>query len=196
MEFVLEEHSFSMPVGRIEYMHLGPLNFKEFLQGIGKGQLSQFIEEYDCDTPFPQAIHDELMKRLKLYLAIGGMPEAVQVYKDTGSLLEVDIIKQSILSSYRDDFSKYGRRFNHQRMQKVFQKLPFQIGQKLKYVNLDKNEKSAELKKSMHLLELARVANTCGAAWISSKNSRVLPGTTFCEVISSIKVMICFGSFD
>jgi predicted AAA+ superfamily ATPase len=155
LEFLLEEHS--MPVGRIEYMHLGPLNFKEFLDGIGKGQLRKFLEEYHSSTPFPVVVHDELMKMFKLYLAIGGMPEAIQVYNDTGSLLEVDMIKQSILLTYRDDFSKYGRRFKHSRMQKVFQKLPFQIGQKLKYVNLDPNEKSADLKKALHLLELARI---------------------------------------
>ncbi len=157
LEFILEEHSFSMPVGRIEYMHLGPLKFKEFLEGIGKGQFGKFIEEYHSSTQLPIVIHDELMQLFKLYLAIGGMPEAIQVYKDTSSLLEVDMIKQSILSSYRDDFSKYGHRFKHSRMQKVFQKLPFQIGQKLKYVNLDPNEKSADLKKSLHLLELARI---------------------------------------
>ncbi len=157
LEFVLEEHSFSMPVGRIEYMHLGPLNFKEFLDGIGKESIRKFVEQYDYNTLFPLAVHNELMRMLKLYLAIGGMPEAVQVYNETGSLLEVDMIKQSILLTYRDDFSKYGRRFNHSRMQKVFQKLPFQIGQKLKYVNFDQNEKSADLKKSLHLLELARI---------------------------------------
>jgi predicted AAA+ superfamily ATPase len=157
LDFILEEHSFSMPVGRIEYMHLGPLNFKDFLKGIEKEQLVKFIEEYHLSTPFPIVIHDELMKMFKLYLAIGGMPEAIQVYKDTGSLLEVDMIKQSILLSYRDDFSKYGRRFKHSIIQKVFQKLSFQIGQKLKYVNLDSNEKSSDLKNALHLLELARI---------------------------------------
>ncbi len=157
LDFILEEHSFSMPVGRIEYMHLGPLNFKEFLDGIGKGLLRKFLDNYHFNTQFPIVIHEELMKLFKLYLAIGGMPEAIQVYKDTSSLLEVDMIKQSILSSYRDDFSKYAYRFKHSRMQKVFQKLPFQIGQKLKYVNLDSNEKSADLKKALHLLELARI---------------------------------------
>ncbi|MEN8219767.1 MAG: AAA family ATPase [Pseudomonadota bacterium] len=157
LEFILEEHSLSMPVGRIEYMHLGPLKFKEFLEGIGKGQLRKFLEEYHSSTPFPVVVHDELMKMFKLYLAIGGMPEAIQIYNDTGSLLEVDMIKQSILLTYRDDFSKYRRRFKHTRMQKVFQKLPFQIGKKLKYINLEPNEKSADLKKALHLLELARI---------------------------------------
>ncbi|WP_069470662.1 ATP-binding protein [Candidatus Marithrix sp. Canyon 246] len=157
LDFILEEHSFSMPVGRIEYMHLGPLKFKDFLKAIGKEQLGEFIEQYDSSTPFFCVIHDELIKMFKLYLAIGGMPEAIQVYKDTGSLLEVDMIKQSILLSYRDDFSKYGRRFKHSIIQKVFKKLPFQIGQKLKYVNLDSNEKSSYLKNALHLLELAKI---------------------------------------
>jgi predicted AAA+ superfamily ATPase len=97
------------------------------------------------------------MKIFKLYLAIGGMPEAIQVYSDTNSLLEVDTVKQSILLTYRDDFSKYKQRVNHVRLQTVFQKLPLQIGQKLKYVNLDQNEKSSDLKKALHLLSLARV---------------------------------------
>jgi hypothetical protein len=64
------------------------------------------------------------MKIFKLYLAIGGMPEAIQVYSDTSSLLEVDTIKQSILLTYRDDFSKYKRRVNHVRLQNV-SKTPF-----------------------------------------------------------------------
>lgn len=157
LEFVLEEHSFSMPVGRIEYMHLGPMSFKEFLDGIGRHQIREFIEQYQYPDEFPIVVHDELMKIFKLYLAIGGMPEAVQVYKNTNSLLEVDTIKQSVLLSYRDDFSKYQRRVNHVRLQKVFQKLPLQIGQKIKYINLDRNEKSADLKKALHLLSLARV---------------------------------------
>lgn len=157
LEFILEEHSFSMPVGRIEYLYLGPLTFKEFLDGIGKGRLTEFIEQYRVQDEFPAVIHAELMKLFRIYCAIGGMPEAIQTYKDSGSMLEVDSVKQSILLTYRDDFNKYGGRVKHTRLQKVFQKLPLQVGQKLKYVNLDQNEKSSELKKALHLLALAKV---------------------------------------
>jgi uncharacterized protein len=157
LEFVLEEHTFSMPVGRIEYLHLGPMSFKEFLDGIGREQLRNFIEQFQLQDQFPTVIHKELIKVLRLYFAIGGMPEAIQTYQDTGSMLEVDAVKQSILLTYRDDFSKYGRRVKHTRLQKVFQKLPMQVGRKLKYVNLDRNEKSSDLKKTLHLLDLARV---------------------------------------
>jgi len=46
LEFVLEDHTFSMPVGRIEYLHLGPMTFKEFLTGIGRDKLRIFIEQF------------------------------------------------------------------------------------------------------------------------------------------------------
>ncbi len=135
LEFTLEEHSFSMPVGRIEYMHLGPMTFKEFLEGIGKSQLTEFLETFDLSDELSSVAHNELMDQFKKYLVVGGMPEAIQTYRDTGSLLEVDSVKQSILITYRDDFSKYGKRVNYVRLQKVFQKLPGLVGKKLKYVD-------------------------------------------------------------
>jgi uncharacterized protein len=157
LEFVLEEHSFSMPVGRIEYMYLGPMTFKEYLEGVDKSGLREFIESFDLDKEMPVVLHKELLNQLKRYLAVGGMPEAVQVYCDTGSLLEVDSVKQSILLTYRDDFSKYGKRVNHIRLQKVFQKLLGIVGKKLKYVNIDRVEKPSDIKKTLHLLSLARI---------------------------------------
>ncbi|WPD24216.1 MAG: ATP-binding protein [Candidatus Electrothrix scaldis] len=157
LEFVLEEHTFSMPVGRIEYLHLGPMTFKEFLIGIGKEQLSAFLEQFEITDKLPKVIHDELIQNFKIYCAVGGMPEAVQVYQETGSMLEANAVKQSVLLTYRDDFSKYGQRINRRLLQNVFQSLPLHVGQKLKYVNLDRNEKSTEVKKTLHLLALARV---------------------------------------
>ncbi len=156
LEFVLEEHTFSMPVGRIEYLHLGPMTFKEFLAGTGREQLCDFMEQFQIED-FPPPIHVELMKLFRLYCAVGGMPEAVQTYCANGSMLDVEAIKQSILLTYRDDFNKYGKRVKHTRLQKVFQTLPLQVGNKLKYVHLDRDEKSSDLKKALHLLALARV---------------------------------------
>lgn len=157
LEFVLEEHSFSMPVGRIEYLHLGPMTFKEFLDGIGRSQLRQFLENYQVGADFPSALHPDFMRLFRLYCGIGGMPEAIQTYVDTKSMLDVDAVKQSNLQTYRDDFNKYGQRGQQGRLAKILQKLPMQVGQKLKYVNLDRDEKSNNLKKALQLLALARV---------------------------------------
>jgi hypothetical protein len=157
LEFVLEDHLFSMPVGRIEYLHLGPMTFKEFLRGLDKEELAAFIEAHHLAEEMPPPVHRELLRLFKLYLAIGGMPEAIHIYHENKSLLEVDSVKQSILLTYRDDFSKYGQRVDRIRLQKIFQKLPLLVGRKLKYVHLDKDDKSSDLKKSLHLLELARI---------------------------------------
>ena len=157
LEFVLEKPDFSMPVGRIEYLHLGPMTFKEFLSGIGKDQLVQYMENFKLSDDLPMVIHNEFLHWLKLFLAVGGMPEAVRIYRDTRSLLEVDAVKQSILQTYRDDFNKYSPRANPVRLNRVFQRLPLMAGQKVKYVNIDRTQKNEDLKKALHLLELARV---------------------------------------
>jgi len=97
LEFVLEDHTFSMPVGRIEYLHLGPMTFKEFLSGLGRDQLRVFIEHYQIKDELPLVIHDELLSLFRVYCVVGGMPEVVQICQYGGSLLDVDSLKQSII---------------------------------------------------------------------------------------------------
>jgi predicted AAA+ superfamily ATPase len=156
-DFVFEEHNFSMPVGRIEYLYLGPMTFKEFLEGLGKENLSQYLSAYSIRDKLPLAIHEELLKLFKIYLVIGGMPEAVQTYKDTNSFLEVDRVKKSILLTYRDDFSKYSSPGKKSILQKIFQTLPASVGKKIKYMNLAPDEKIHDIKKALHLLSMARI---------------------------------------
>lgn len=156
-DFVFEEHNFSMPVGRIEYLYLGPMTFKEFLEGLGKENLSQYLSAYSFRDKLPLPIHEELLKLFKIYLVIGGMPEAVQTYKDTNSFLEVDRVKKSILLTYRDDFSKYSSPGKKSILQKVFQTLPASVGKKIKYMNLAPDEKIHDIKKALHLLSMARI---------------------------------------
>lgn len=156
-DFVFEEHNFSMPVGRIEYLYLGPMTFKEFLEGLGKENLSQYLSTYSIRDKLPLAIHEELLKLFKIYLVIGGMPEAVQTYKDTNSFLEVDRVKKSILLTYRDDFSKYSSPGKKSILQKIFQTLPASVGKKIKYMNLAPDEKIHDIKKALHLLSMARI---------------------------------------
>ena len=146
-----------MPVGRIEYLYLGPMTFKEFLDGIGKENLSQYLNSYSIRDKLPLTVHDELLKLFKIYLVIGGMPEAVQTYKDTNSFLEVDRVKKSILLTYRDDFSKYSSPGKKSILQKIFQTLPASVGKKIKYMNLAPDEKIHDIKKALHLLSMARI---------------------------------------
>ncbi len=156
-DFVFEENSFSMPVGRIEYFYLGPMSFKEFLEGLGKENLSQYLSTFSIQEKLPETVHNDLLKLFRIYLITGGMPEAVQTYKNTYSFLETDRVKKSILSTYRDDFSKYTTPSKRNLVSRVFQNLPGSVGKKIKYGNLAPDEKIQDIKKALHLLMLAGI---------------------------------------
>ena len=157
LEFVLANHKFSMPVGRIEYMHLGPMIFEEFLLAMGKQKLLDFLQGYSLSEPIPASIHNEFMRYVRDFCVIGGMPAAINIYSKTKSYLESERILSNILSTYRADFNKYGQRVNQQRIEKVFLKIPNLVGQKLKYSQIDREEKSRDLKEALHKLELAKI---------------------------------------
>ena len=157
LEFVLEDHSFSMPVGRIEYLHLGPMTFEEFLTANGKTMLVDFIQNYSVSEDLPVSVHSDLVSFFKTYLIIGGMPEAVLAFTKTKSFYESEIVKESILRTYEDDFNKYSSRVNHMRIMNVFKKLPMVVGEKFKYVNIDRNERAQTIAKTLHMLEMAKI---------------------------------------
>lgn len=157
LEFLLAEHSFSMPVGRIEYLFLGPLNFEEFLAGIGQIKLVDYLAEYSFDKQIPDLIHKKLLKFVKKYFVIGGMPGVVSQFSSKedykGALRE----QKNLLQTYIDDFSKYKNRVDTIRLQKVFRSFPLQIGRKVKYINIDKYDKAKDLAGSINLLNLASI---------------------------------------
>jgi uncharacterized protein len=159
LDFALEDHSFSMPVGRIEYLHLGPMTFEEFLIALGKEKLRDYVRGYSPESLVPAAIHGELLRLLRRFLVIGGMPASIEAYVRSGEVKESAAVAQSILSTYRDDFSKYGHRVDRQRLEKVFTRIPRLVGNKFKYSHVDREERSRELRRALHLLCLARVAH-------------------------------------
>ena len=85
LEFTLADHSFSMPVGRIEYHHPGPMTFREFLQAI-EPALCRYFDDLKFDSMLPESAHQKLMMRQRQYLFVGGMPEAVLVFQESASL--------------------------------------------------------------------------------------------------------------
>ena len=68
LEFTLKEPAFSMPVGRIEYMHLGPMQLEEFLLAAGKDKLVTFMNEFSLGDTIPKPIHRQLMDLFRIFL--------------------------------------------------------------------------------------------------------------------------------
>jgi len=158
LEIALEQPSFSVPVGRIEYLHLGPMQLGEFLRAAGRDQLADFLRTLTLGDEIPAPIHEQLLAWLNGFLVVGGMPDAVRAFVDGDSYRESEAVKHSILSTFRDDFGKYGSRVDVGRLRKVFERLPHLVGDKLKYVHIDREERSRDLSAALHLLNLARVA--------------------------------------
>lgn len=158
LEFALADHHFSMPVGRIEYFHLGPLTFGEFLKAVDPRMVS-YCAGFHVHQGIPETAHRKLVRRQREYLFVGGMPEAVYRYVENGGLTEVTAVHRSIAETYQDDFSKYARQKDLVLLQKVFRQLPRIIGQKVKYSNISKEDKSREVKTAIDLLVKARVCH-------------------------------------
>ena len=158
LEFALADLHFSMPVGRIEYYHLGPMTFREFLTAVEPG-LAPYLSEFHINQTIPLTAHQKLIKRQREYLFVGGMPEAVRAFVEENALMEVTAVHRSIAETYQDDFSKYAKHKDLALMQKVFRQIPRIIGQKVKYSNISKEDKSREVKAIIDLLVKARVCH-------------------------------------
>ena len=159
LEFLLAEHSFSMPVGRINYMHLEPLSFEEFLLAGNKQSLYDYLTKYDFKNEIPAAIHDQLMALFKEYLLIGGLPAVVANWISERSLPKINQIQNDLLATYRDDFAKYKGRIATERLDEVMMAVPKMLGQKFVYSRVNKDVQSATIKQVLYLLEKARICH-------------------------------------
>ena len=157
LEFALSEHSFSMPVGRIQYLFLEPMSFEEMLLALGKDTLLSLLKGCTLTDHFPVAAHQQLLELQRLYLLVGGMPEAIQRYTETESFDQVFDVHASIVDTYRDDFSKYARQSPLINLHRVFDYVPSAIGEKFKYVNVDPHTQARDIRKAFELLLKAQV---------------------------------------
>lgn len=159
LEFTLSKHSFSMPVGRIEYLHLNPMSFEETLEASGEESLLKLLRNFQKSEDFPRSAHDRLLELQRTFLLVGGMPEAVYRFIETGSFEDAFDVHASIVDTYRDDFSKYGTQAELLRLHKVYEYVPLAIGEKFKFVNVDPAESARDIRKVVDLLMKAGIIN-------------------------------------
>lgn len=161
LEFMLdgedrEARNFPMPVGRVEYMFVPPLNFEEFLLAAGRSGLRDWLGKWNVGADVPDALHEELSLWFRRFLAVGGMPAVAKAYLD-GDISSAEREQQTILSTYLDDFPKYGRKASPERLRKVFSAVPLFVGRKLVYSKIDQGEKAKDLASAFDRLCQARV---------------------------------------
>lgn len=115
----------SFPVGKVDFMHLYPLNFYEFVCAIGEKQLATLLVSKDYDLM--NAYSTKYIELLKMYYYIGGMPEVVQTFLDTDDYYEVRNVQKNLLKYYEEDFSKHAPKEVIPRIMMVWNSIPSQL---------------------------------------------------------------------
>ena len=115
----------SFPVGKVDFMHLYPLNFYEFVCAMGEKQLAELLESGDYEMI--NAFSTKYTELLKNYYYIGGMPEVVQTFIDTDDFYEVREVQKNLLKYYEEDFSKHAPKEVVPRIMMVWNSIPSQL---------------------------------------------------------------------
>ena len=87
-------------------LKLYPLDYEEFLWATGNETYRLLKEFYDKKTAMGNSLNRKLMRDFRIYMAVGGMPQAVVAYLEKKSFMEIDEVKRSIIRLYEDDFRK------------------------------------------------------------------------------------------
>ncbi len=155
----------SEPVGYMDIKEMYPLDLEEFLCAIGlaSGVIETLRRNWEGRTAVDGFVHSRLMNAFRLYLVVGGMPEAVQSYLDTNNLQNVNAIQQSILREYQRDITKYKTDDNSQKLyiDEIFQLIPSELNAKNKRFilkNLNENARYSTYENSFLWLRDAGVA--------------------------------------
>jgi len=124
----------SVPVGYEYIIEMYPLDFEEFLwaNGIKSEVIAVLSKCYREETPVPDGIHVAMKKLLNLYVAVGGLPEAINTFLKTNNMNEVSRTYQSILKEYRDDMVKYAPDKDKPHIRECFNSIPKQLAKENK----------------------------------------------------------------
>ena len=154
LEFTLEELP-SFGVGRIRSLYMYPFSFDEFLYAQGMDITVDYKQKASSSSPLPESVHQNLVKQLKTFYLIGGMPAAVTEWIESKSYLECSRIHNDILDTYQDDFAKYKSRVSPVLLRKVLRSVALQAGSKFVYRQVGEELHSSVVKDALHLLTLA-----------------------------------------
>ncbi len=120
----------SFPVGKVDFLKLYPLSFREFLMATDKGRFSELLDQQDFEMV--KGFRQTYMDALKHYYFVGGMPEAVQCFTEDRDFNEVREIHKRILAAYEQDFSKHAPNEIVPKIRMLWNSIPSQLAKENK----------------------------------------------------------------
>ena len=151
----IREKQISFPVGKVNRLELYPMNFKEFAMACGRTDMIQVFENWAVDRAIPDLYSVQMKKLLKEYYVVGGMPEAVKTWVESGSVEEVEQVQNDILKDYADDFSKHAPEGDVVKIRWIWDSIPVQLAKenrKFIFSHVKEGKRSADLEDALQWL--------------------------------------------
>lgn len=146
-----------------EHLSMYPMDFEEFLWAMGNDTLMSYIKEcFSARKPLGM-IHRKALELFRLYMVVGGMPQAVAAYIETNDFRSVERVKQSILTLYEDDIRKYATGAEL-KAGAIFKSIPSQLQQhESRFVlsDIDPNARMNNYESAFFWLSDSRIVNIC-----------------------------------
>jgi len=120
------------PVGKVDFLDMGPMTFEEFLLACNDDNLFEYLKSINKIEQIPNVFHERLIEKLKMYFLIGGMPEAVLAWAEDKDIGEVDDVLLSILDAYESDFGKHAPKIDVPKIKYIWTSLPSQLARENK----------------------------------------------------------------
>lgn len=158
----------SFPVGKVRMMYMYPMDFEEFLMATStQGLIDEIYKCYNEMTPMSNPLHEKLLGLYRLYLCIGGMPQAVQnIVNVNQNIFEFDKgIITNIIESYLNDMNQYI--FNNTekaKIEAIYKSIPSQLGNisnKFQYSKINSTARSRDYESAMQWLISSTLVYKC-----------------------------------
>ncbi|MBI2093059.1 MAG: ATP-binding protein [Deltaproteobacteria bacterium] len=187
LEVKMKKEGWSFPVGRVEFLYLFPVTFEEFLNALGEDFLLKFLRKFNIGDKIPVAVHDKLIGLLADYMTVGGMPQAVSEYLANKSFIMPREIHEILITTFKDDFAKYAAATSVEFLAAVWDFVPFEIGNRIKYSTIGgTHANSQHISKAFDILHSAmlveRIFPTTQVKLPLVKKAKFAPKPVFIDI--------------
>lgn len=153
----------SFPVGKVDIKTLYPMDMEEFLMTMGEDELITAIKKsFEENTPMPSVLHDIAMEYYRKYLVVGGMPECVSKFRETGNYTLIRHTQDMILLSYLNDMSKYNVTSEIKKTRLVYDNITVQLSKentRFQYKLVKSGGRASEFENAIEWLTLSGITS-------------------------------------
>ena len=159
LEFALADHTFSMPVGRIGFLHLDPMGFDEYLGAHGQTKLRAVLAAWQPGQPLSDSAHIRALEWFHRYAMVGGMPAVVAADVAGEPAHRCRDLQRDLVATFRADFARYTGRMDRNVLDHVLEAVARSLGRKFVYAQAADRVKQHQAKRALELLAAARLCH-------------------------------------